>query len=226
MISLLSVSKQFGQKRAVNKITLETKEGEVIGFLGPNGAGKTTAMRLILGYLHPDFGDVRVDGLHPVENRIELLRQAGYLAENNPLYQEMKVREYLQFIADVKGVVRIEAVSRDVGIEDVLNSKIEELSRGYRQRVGLAAALLADPKLLILDEPTSGLDPLEQEKIRSLIKKLAKKKTIIFSTHILSEIEDVASRLVIINKGAMVYDGKKPVGKGAVEKLFRKLVKE
>ena len=225
MILLSSVSKKFKNKTAVDNIFFKAKEGEIIGFLGPNGAGKTTTMRLILGYLSPTEGKVTIDNLDPIEERIEVLKKTGYLPENNPLYQEMKVSEYLQFIASIKNSVNYLETAIQVGLDDVLNSKIDELSRGYKQRVGLAAALLGEPSILILDEPTSGLDPLEQEKIRKLIKKIARSKTIIFSTHMLSEVEDIASRLIIIDKGSIVYDGKKPKGKGAVEKLFKKLVK-
>ncbi len=225
MISLSSVSKKFKNKVAVDSVTFKAKEGEIIGFLGPNGAGKTTTMRLILGYLTPTEGKISIDNLDPMEQRINALKKIGYLPENNPLYQEMKVFEYLQFIASVKNVDDILETVSHVGLGEVLHSKIEELSRGFKQRVGLAAALLGDPSILVLDEPTSGLDPLEQEKIRNLIKKISKNKTIIFSTHILSEVEDVASRLIIIDKGKIVFDGKKPKGKGGVEKLFKKLVK-
>src|SRR3990167_107026 len=173
MIEVSSVSKKFKNKTAVDNITFTAKEGEIIGFLGPNGAGKTTTMRLILGYLAPTKGKISIDNLDPLEDRIEVLRQIGYLPENNPLYQEMRVSEYLQFIASVKNVDDFLETVSHVGLGEVLNSKIEELSRGYKQRVGLSAALLGDPSILILDEPTSGLDPLEQEKIRNLIKKLA-----------------------------------------------------
>jgi len=227
MIVLSSVTKKFRHKTAVDHIQLKTKEGEIIGFLGPNGAGKTTTMRLLLGYLKPTEGTVAIDRLNPTTDRIDVLKKVGYLPENNPLYGEMKVDEYLRFICEVKKVSydEIDDVADDVNLADVLNTKIEELSRGYKQRVGLAAALIGNPQLLILDEPTSGLDPLEQDKIRSLIKKMSKKKTIIFSTHILSEVEDIANRLVIINRGKIVYDNAAPRGRGAVEKLFKKLVK-
>ena len=234
MISLSSVSKKFKDKTAVDNISFKAKEGEIIGFVGPNGAGKTTTMRLILGYLAASEGKIAIDDLDPSDDRINVLKKIGYLPENNPLYQEMKVSEYLQFIAAVKNVDTFEETASQVGLNEVLDSKIEELSRGFKQRVGLGAALLGEPSILILDEPTSGLDPLEQEKIRDLIKKLANptssrlrgvKKTIIFSTHILSEVEDVANRLIIIDKGKIVFDGKKPRGKGGVEKLFKKLVK-
>lgn len=222
MISLSSVTKRFANTTAVEKISFKAKEGEIIGFVGPNGAGKTTTMRLILGYLQPSEGKISVDNLSPVDDRIDVLKKIGYLPENNPLYQEMRVKEYLEFISQIKGVDDPSLVEK-VGIEDVIDSKIEELSRGFKQRVGLTAALLGDPEILILDEPTSGLDPIEQDKIKELIKKL--NKTIIFSTHILSEVEDVADRIVIINRGKIVYDGKKPKGKGNVERLFKKLIK-
>lgn len=225
MISLSSVVKVFGKKVAVDSISFKAKPGEIIGFLGPNGAGKTTTMRLILGYLAPTQGTIRIDNLNPIDQRIQALKKIGYLAENNPLYVEMKVHEYLDVIARVKNIAGYMDIATSIGLEGMMNSKIEELSRGYKQRVGLAAALLGDPEILILDEPTSGLDPLEQEKIRELIKKLSRRKTIIFSTHILSEVEDVANRLMIINKGRIVYEGAKPKGKGGVEKLFKKLVK-
>jgi ABC-2 type transport system ATP-binding protein len=225
MINLSSVTKIFGEKKAVDQISFKAKKGEIIGFLGPNGAGKTTTMRLILGYLKPTEGEILVDNHNPIEDRVAVVKKIGYLAENNPLYPEMKVRGYLQFIASVKKDDNWEKIAEAVGLAEVLGKKIEELSRGFKQRVGLAAALLGDPKILILDEPTSGLDPLEQEKMRALIKKLGKEKTIIFSTHILSEVEDVANRLIIINQGKIVYDGLKPKGKGAVEKLFKKVVK-
>jgi len=225
MIIFSSVSKVFGQKKAVDSISFKTKEGEIIGFLGPNGAGKTTTMRLILGYLKPTTGKVSVGDFDPIDNRIEVLKQVGYLPENNPLYLEMKVDEYLNFIACAKNEKNWQNLVESVGLNEVLNKKIEELSRGFKQRVGLTAALFGNPKYLILDEPTSGLDPIEQEKIRDLIKKLAKKKTIIFSTHILSEVEDVANRLIIIYQGKIIYDGKKPKEKGGVEKLFKLKIK-
>ncbi|NMB83924.1 ABC transporter ATP-binding protein [Candidatus Roizmanbacteria bacterium] len=223
MIDLVKVTKKFKEKTAVENVSFRAKSGEIIGFVGSNGAGKTTTMRLLLGYLTPTSGKVTIDNIDPVEERIKVVKKIGYLPENNPLYSEMKVEEYLRFIADAKEINDYKRVVKAVSLEDVLKTKIEELSRGYKQRVGLAAALIGDPEILILDEPTSGLDPLEQEKIRSLIKKLTK-KTVVFSTHILSEVEEVATRLIIINRGKIVFDGKKPGGKGSVEKLFKKLV--
>lgn len=229
MISLSGVTKKFGPPAggltAVDTISFKAQEGEIIGFLGPNGAGKTTTMRLILGYLLPTEGKIVVNAMDPHEDRIELLKHIGYLPENNPLYQEMKVEEYLDFVAHVKDAGDISEIISKVGLEEVLSKKIEELSRGFKQRVGLAAALIGNPDILVLDEPTSGLDPLEQDKIKKLIKSLTR-KTVIFSTHILSEVEDVATKLIIINRGTIVYEGVKPKGKGAVEKLFKKLIKE
>ena len=229
MITLSEVTKQYNKKKAVNNISFNAKKGEIIGFLGPNGAGKTTTMRLILGYLAPTSGIVLVNKLDPIQKRIDVLSNIGYLPENNPLYPEMKVQEYLSFIAEIKNVQDEEIVSKiidDVNLEDVLDKKIEELSRGYKQRVGLASALLGNPDILILDEPTSGLDPIEQDNIKDLIKTMAKKKLVIFSTHILSEVEDVATRLIIINKGSIIYVGDKPKQKGGVEKLFKNLIQK
>jgi len=233
MILLDKVTKKFKEKAAVKNLSFKTKEGEIIGFVGPNGAGKTTTMRLILGYLQPNEGKVLIDNLNPIKDRTAVLKKIGYLPENNPVYQEMRVNEYLQFIGSIKDDDNYEKVIEEVGLVEVRQSKIEELSRGFKQRVGLAAALLGNPEILILDEPTSGLDPIEQEKIKRLIKRLAnppslklrRGKTIIFSTHILSEVEDIASRIMIIDQGKIVYDGKKPRGKGNVDKLFKKLIK-
>lgn len=228
MISLKNVTKQFGRTQAVADVSFTANPGEIIGFLGPNGAGKTTTMRLILGLLQPTSGDIFVNKLDPVVHRLAILAQMGYLPENNPLYGEMKVSEYLGFVSKIKQVIGQEEIAdivSKVDIEEQMSIKIEDLSRGYKQRVGLAAALLGDPDILILDEPTSGLDPIEQEKIKKLIKEVAKKKVVIFSTHILSEVEDIANRLIIIHKGEKVYDGDKPKKKGGVEKLFKKLVK-
>ena len=225
MIKLQTVSKRFNNIVAVDKLSFTAKKGEIIGFLGPNGAGKTTTMRLILGILSPTSGKVSVEGLSPVDERIKVVRQIGYLPENNPLYKDMFVREYLEFIARIKDDSKWLDIVDEVGLGDKLNTQIGRLSRGYKQRVGLAAALIGNPQILILDEPTSGLDPLEQDKIKLLIKKMGRSKTIIFSTHILSEAEDVVGRVIIINKGKVMYDGSKPKRKGALDRLFRKVVK-
>ncbi len=226
MISVDGLAKKFGSAHALKDISFDAKQGEIVGFLGPNGAGKTTTMRLILGYLSPTGGSVRVNGIDPAKNRMGILKNAGYLPENNPLYPDMKVGEYLSFVAAVKKETDLASIVASVSLEEKTNVKIEELSRGYRQRVGLAASLCGNPDILILDEPTSGLDPIEQESIRRLIKKLSRRKTIIFSTHILSEVEEIADKVVIINRGAVVYQGSKPKEKGGVEKLFKQKVKD
>ncbi len=225
MILVTDVEKKFGQKKAVDKLSFKAKPGEVIGFVGPNGAGKTTTMRLLVGYLTPTSGKVLIDDIDPSKNRIDALKKIGYLPENNPLYGEMTTKEYLEFIASIKEEKNFEKMIKEVNLEEVLSTKLENLSRGFKQRVGLTAALFGDPQIIILDEPTSGLDPLEQDKIKKLIRDLVKKKIIIFSTHILSEVENVADRIIMINQGKIVFDGKKPKGKGAVEKLFKKLIK-
>lgn len=226
MITLQSVTKTFGIKEAVTSLSFSVKEGEIVGFVGPNGAGKTTTMRLITGLLHPTSGTVRLFDCDPIEERLSVLPRLGYLPENNPLPLDMTVEEYLTFIASVKKEVHLGAIVRELNIDDVFGKKIELLSRGYRQRVGLAAALCGKPDILLLDEPTSGLDPIEQDVIKDLIQKLAKKRSVIFSTHILSEIEDIATRVLIINKGKLLFDGAKPKGKGSVETLFKKLIKK
>ncbi len=229
MIQLQNVTKEYGRKKAVDNVSFEVKKGEIIGFLGLNGAGKTTTMRLILGYIQPTSGEVSVTGKHPLRDRIQILQKIGYLPENNPLYTEMKVNEYLRYVAEIKTGSKnhqasIQAIVNKLNLTDVEFKKIEELSRGYKQRVGLAAALIGDPEILILDEPTSGLDPIEQDNIKDLIRTIAQKKLVIFSTHMLSEAEDVANRLIIIHQGKIVYDGEKPQGKQSVEKLFKQLV--
>ncbi len=225
ILSVRGVSKSFGSKTVLHSISFNVKRGEIIGFLGLNGAGKTTTMRLIAGFLKTHTGSIVLCGLDPVFQRKAVSQITGYLPENNPLYGDMKVREYLDFVASIKGVKEYDSLVRTVGVRDVLKSKIETLSRGYKQRVGLIAAMMGEPDLLILDEPTSGLDPIEQGKIKEVIKKFSKKNSVIFSTHILSEVEDIASRIIILNKGKIVFDGKKPRGKGSVEKLFKRVVK-
>jgi len=227
MITLNNISKQFGETNALVNITFFAKRGEIIGFLGPNGAGKTTTMRVILGLIKPTAGVVKIDADDPILERLVTLPKIGYLPENNPLYPEMKVIEYLTFVSGMKNeksLDNLEKIMFQVDILDKKHSNIDQLSRGYKQRVGLAAALIGDPYILILDEPTSGLDPIEQDKIKKLIKSISKEKTVIFSTHILSEVEDIASRLIIVDKGSIIYDGNKPKQKGGVEKLFKKLI--
>lgn len=227
MIDLKNVTKKFAEKTAVDDLNLSFGDREVIGLLGPNGAGKTTTMRLIIGYLNPSSGRITVGGLDVQKERTAVKKMVGYLPENNPLYPEMKTREYLKFVAEIKEFgdgEDLEKVISQCGLEEVLKQTIGELSRGYKQRVGLAAALIGNPKILILDEPTSGLDPNQIIEIRSLIKNLGQEKTIILSTHILPEVAQTCTRVVIIHKGRIAAD------KGVVdfggEEEFARLTKE
>lgn len=209
MITLSSVSKDYGSFRAVHKISLEMKEGEITGLLGPNGAGKTTTMRMITGYFRPSEGRVLIDGVDVCQARETVQQQIGYLPESPPLYQDMLCYDYLSYIAGVRQVKDPRALEKTAdicGIRSVLHKKIGELSKGYKQRVGLAQAIIHDPKILILDEPTSGLDPNQIAEVRSLIKEIGKTKTVILSTHILQEVEALADRVIIINQGEIVED--------------------
>ncbi|MEO9146413.1 MAG: gliding motility-associated ABC transporter ATP-binding subunit GldA [Ginsengibacter sp.] len=210
-ISISNLTKIYGKQRAVNNISFTAGNNEIVGFLGPNGAGKSTTMKIITGYLAADSGVVIVNGIDVNTNPLEAKKQIGYLPEGNPLYYDMYVREYLEFIAGIHqlklGVKeRIEEVIDLTGLRPESNKKTGQLSKGYKQRVGLAAALIHDPKVLILDEPTSGLDPNQIVEIRQLIKELGKNKTVLFSSHILQEVESVCDRAVIINKGNIVAD--------------------
>jgi ABC-2 type transport system ATP-binding protein len=204
------ILKVYGAQKAVDTISFEVKQGEIVGFLGPNGAGKSTTMKMITGYLTPDGGKIEVCGL-PVEGEaLATKKKIGYLPELNPLYQEMYVREYLGFVAGLHKIPspekRVEEVVQLTGLTPEANKLIEQLSKGYKQRVGLAAALIHDPEVLILDEPTTGLDPNQIIEIREVIRKLGKEKTILFSTHILQEVEALCNRVIIINKGKIVAD--------------------
>ena len=213
MIQLTQVTKRFGDIVAVRNVSLFVKPGEIVGFLGPNGAGKTTTMRMITGYLLPDEGKVEVGGMDVVRYPELAKRKIGYLPEDNPLYEDMTPYEYLEYGAAMRLVSKHEFKKRlwDVvdktGIEDVLTRPIGELSKGYRQRVGLAHALIHDPEVLILDEPTSGLDPSQIVSMRELIKELSKEKTVILSTHIMQEAQHISDKIVIINKGKIVAQG-------------------
>ncbi|MEY4629335.1 MAG: hypothetical protein RLZZ595_1661 [Bacteroidota bacterium] len=204
------ILKVYGAQKAVDTISFEVKQGEIVGFLGPNGAGKSTTMKMITGYLTPDGGKIEVCGL-PVEGEaLATKKKIGYLPELNPLYQDMYVREYLGFVAGLHKIPspekRVEEVVQLTGLTPEANKLIEQLSKGYKQRVGLAAALIHDPEVLILDEPTTGLDPNQIIEIREVIRKLGKEKTILFSTHILQEVEALCNRVIIINKGKIVAD--------------------
>jgi ABC-2 type transport system ATP-binding protein len=213
MIEVEGLSKQYGSFRAVKDVSFSVEGEQVLGFLGPNGAGKTTIMKILTGYHFPSRGSVRVDGIPLEENPVEIKKRIGYLPEGVPLYGDMSADEYLSFIAGSRlipaGSIQ-EAVDRSVaacGLEPYRQRRIDTLSKGYRQRLGLAQAILHDPPILILDEPTSGLDPNQIIEIRSLIKELGKRKTVILSTHILQEVEAVAGRVLILNEGRIAAQG-------------------
>jgi ABC-2 type transport system ATP-binding protein len=209
MIQLSSVSKYYGSFLAVDSLSLDVGEGEITGLLGPNGAGKTTTMRMITGYFKPTEGTVTVDGIDVVEEPERIKAMIGYLPESPPLYHDMIAYDYLRYIAGVRQIEDPQAIERTAeicGITSMLHKRIGELSKGYRQRVGLAQAIIHDPQILILDEPTSGLDPNQIAEVRALIKEIGKTKTVILSTHILQEVEAVADRVIIINQGRIVKD--------------------
>jgi len=213
MIDVKSLSMHYGNFVALANVSFQANEKQILGLLGPNGAGKTTAMRILTTFLYPTAGSATINGLDILSNASEVRKQIGYLPETAPLYPDMQVDEYLRFVGqarELKGlnlVKRINWVKESCGLGQVWKHSISEISKGYRQRVGLGQALIHDPRVLILDEPTSGLDPLQIIGIRELIKNLAKEKTIIFSTHILSEVEAIADRIVIINEGKIVSQG-------------------
>lgn len=212
-ITVENVTKIYGNQRAVDNISFKVKTGEVLGFLGPNGAGKTTTMKAICCYLGTNEGDINVGGYSVQSNPEEVKKLIGYLPEHNPLYLEMGVIDYLKFVAELQGVAKTKINNRVLemvkicGLKNEKHKKIVELSKGYRQRVGLAQALIHDPQVLILDEPTTGLDPNQIVEIRELIKQIGKEKTVILSSHILAEVEATCDRILIINKGKIVADG-------------------
>ena len=209
-IIIQGLTKIYGTQKAVDNISLTINKGEIVGFLGPNGAGKSTTMKIITGYLAPDAGTASVCGIDVAKNPIATKKKIGYLPEANPLYYEMYVREYLAFIAEVHGVLNVQdAVEKVIvltGLTLESRKKTGQLSKGYKQRVGLAAALIHKPEVLILDEPTSGLDPNQIIEIRNVIKEQGKDKTVLFSSHILQEVEAICDRIIIINKGKIVAD--------------------
>ena len=212
-IKIENLSKSYGPQKAVDNLSFEVKTGEILGFLGPNGAGKSTTMKMITGYIGIDQGDIWLGEKSVKEYGDELKVHFGYLPENNPLYLDMPVIDYLEFCAALQGVgkeniqTRVRAMVRDCGLNTEKHKKIGELSKGFRQRVGLAQAMIHNPEVLILDEPTSGLDPNQIVEIRKLIRELGKEKTVILSTHILPEVEATCDRILIINKGKIVADG-------------------
>lgn len=209
-ITVNNLTKNYGAQKAVNDISFTINKGEIVGFLGPNGAGKSTTMKIITGYIPASAGTATVCGITVDENNNETKKKIGYLPEANPLYYDMYVREYIDFITNVHAVKnkkeKIEEVIKTVGLTVEANKKIGQLSKGYKQRVGLAAALIHDPEVLILDEPTSGLDPNQIVEIREVIKKLGENKTVLFSSHILQEVQAICDRVIIINRGKIVAD--------------------
>ena len=226
------LSKHFGQQKAVDQISFEAKPGRILGFLGPNGAGKSTSMRMITGYLKPTSGEAFICGKSITSDEMEVKRMLGYLPENTPLYADMYVREFLTFVAQtyqLKNISdRVEEVIKQVGLTVEQHKKIGMLSKGYKQRVGLAQAIIHDPEVLILDEPTSGLDPNQLTDIRTLIKSLGIAKTVILSTHIMQEVEAICDEVIIIDKGKIVANAtieelKKQQKSTSLEEIFRKL---
>lgn len=225
-IEVQNLSKNYGTQKAVRNINFKIDKGEIVGFLGPNGAGKTTTMKMLNGYIEVTNGKVFINGLDVSENKIECQQLIGYLPEHNPLYLEMYVKEYLNFCASIHKVSKINVgeIIEKVGLSPESHKKIKQLSKGYRQRVGLASAMLHNPDVLILDEPTTGLDPNQLVEIRELIKEVGKDKTVLFSTHILQEVEAICNRVILINKGEIVAD--KPISElknKKLENLFKEL---
>jgi len=212
-IAVRNLTKAYGEQKAVDDISFEVKTGEILGFLGPNGAGKTTTMKILTCYMPPTAGSAEVDGLDVIEHSLAVRRKIGYLPEMNPLYHEMNVLDYLEYSAQLHGLRggavqhRMREMVQVCGLESVRHKDIGEMSKGFRQRVGLAQAMIHDPEVLILDEPTSGLDPNQIVEIRNLIKRLGRAKTVILSTHILSEVQATCDRVLIINEGKIVADG-------------------
>jgi ABC-2 type transport system ATP-binding protein len=211
-IRVENLTKTYKSQNAIDQINFEIKSGEIVGFLGPNGAGKTTTMKILTCYIPPTSGAAWVNGLNVENDSIEVRKQIGYLPEHNPLYMDMYVKEYLMFAASVYQLSnksqRVKEMIELTGLQVEQNKKIGQLSKGYRQRVGLAQAIIHNPKVLILDEPTSGLDPNQIVEIRNLIVNIGKEKTVLLSTHIMQEVEAMCNRVMIINKGKIVADGK------------------
>jgi len=207
-VRVTNISKTYGAQKALDAISFSVKQGEIVGILGPNGAGKSTLFKILAAHLKPDSGLVEVNGFSVSKEAFKVKQSIGYLPENNPLYQNMYVKEYLAFIANVhktsKG--RITEIIKKVGLVSESHKKINQLSKGYKQRVGLASALLHNPSVLLLDEPTTGLDPNQLIDIRTLIKEIGKTKTILFSSHILQEVEAICQRVLLLNNGKLVAD--------------------
>jgi ABC-2 type transport system ATP-binding protein len=229
LLEIKNISKSYGVQRVLCAINQTFDAGRIVGLLGPNGAGKSTLMKIVTGYIAADEGEVLIDGKQVAVDDVATKRLVGYLPEHNPLYLDMYVREYLEFVAEVyglKGVARretVEGVIERTGLTVEANKKIGQLSKGYRQRVGIAAAIIHNPRVLILDEPTTGLDPNQLIEIRQLIKDLGRDRLVIFSTHIMQEVEQVCDDVIVINKGNVIEQGEKDalVAKyGSIEKIF------
>jgi ABC-2 type transport system ATP-binding protein len=231
-IEVRSLVKEYGEQKAVNNISFQINQGEIVGFLGPNGAGKSTTMKILTGYLQQTAGQAFVSGIDVSEYPLEIKKKIGYLPELNALYYDMYVREYLDFVAELHKLhdrkIAVQKAIELVGLQTEARKKIGQLSKGYKQRTGLAAALIHDPEVLILDEPTSGLDPNQIIEIREVIKKQGEQKTVLFSSHILQEVEAICERVIIINKGELVADDKLANLKSRGERLenvFRDLTR-
>ena len=231
-IQVNNLSKKYGQQLALDSISFSIPSGEVVGFLGPNGAGKSTTMKILTGYIPASSGDASICGLDLAERSLEVRTLVGYLPEHNPLYLDMYISEYLLFAAGIAGVKNtkkaLEMVIELTQLGPERNKKIGQLSKGYRQRVGLAQALIHDPKVLILDEPTSGLDPNQVVEIRNVIKNLGSEKTVLLSTHIMQEVEAMCNRVILINKGKIIADNtleglKETAPSDSLETIFRNL---
>ncbi len=236
MIKIENLTKYYGELKAVDSVSFDIQKGEILGLLGPNGAGKTTIYRILTGYLSPTSGSIKVKDFNIRDNLIEIKKLIGYLPVAAPIYQEMLVFDYLNYIADIRGVNKEKKMAhlRDLAdlcsLNEVMHFSINELSKGYRQRVGIAHALMGDPEILVLDEPTSGLDPNQIVETRDIIRRIGKEKTIVFSTHILSEAEATCDRIVIINRGKIVADNtvddlRKSLKLESFEKIFQALTK-
>lgn len=236
MIQVIELSKDYGDVKALNRVSFEVKKGEILGLLGPNGAGKTTTYRILTGYLKPTSGTIKVKDFDIQSDIIDIKKMIGYLPESAPIYRDMFVFDYLNYIADIRGVKHSEKLSHIkelaeiCSLNNVMHKTINELSKGYRQRVGIAHALMGDPEILVLDEPTSGLDPNQIVETREIIKRIGKEKTIIFSTHILSEAEATCDRVIIMNEGEIVANDtignlKKSADESDFEKIFRTITR-
>jgi len=209
-IKVEQITKFYGDQKALDNVSFEIGSGEIVGFLGPNGAGKSTMMKILTTYITQSYGSARVCGFDVVEKALEVRKKIGYLPEHNPLYLDMYIKEYLSFVAGIYKLKskkeKVKNIIEKVGLTPEMHKKIGELSKGYRQRVGLAQAMIHDPEVLILDEPTSGLDPNQLVEIRALIKEIGKEKTVMLSTHIMQEVEAICDRIIIIKKGEIVAD--------------------